>query len=97
MLRRAVLRLNGPSQCHFCPIERQSGGKIAEIRPLAPLASTLLGKHSPYTTPYLVEGASPRQSTIEAEAPNLGLTSFWGKLLVSQLGITPRLYGPATF
>ena len=80
MLRRAVLRLNGSLQCHFCPIARQSGGKTAEIRPLARLAPTLLFQHSPYTTPYLVEGASPRQSTIEAEAPNLGLPSFWGKI-----------------
>src|SRR5260221_11655571 len=37
------------------------------------LAPTLLFKQSPYTTPYLVEGASPRQTTLEAEAPNLGL------------------------
>ena len=82
MLRRAVLRLNGPLRCHFCPIARQSGGKTAEIRPLARLAPTLLGKYSPYTTPYLVEGASPRQSTIEAEAPNLGLIFFRARIIL---------------
>src|SRR5439155_25996625 len=64
---------------------------FADFCPAGSLAPTLLKKHSPYTTPYLVEGASPRQPTLRGRDPKARPLAFLGEITKHSQGPTCSL------